>query len=122
MRVIVGSSSLAYFLLNIILASFLLLEYIMFRDSSPFYDCVPSHNFFRNFLAKSFVDSIIIVTFAVSYLAESSRWAKAGWTYIHKGVTVRFGFDVSESRKFNLSVKNKATGTPHGVYHIYSPY
>ena len=85
-------------------------------------NCVPSHNFFRNFLAKSFVVSIIIVTFAVSYLAESSRWAKAGWTYIHKGVTVRFGFDVSESRKFNLSVKNKATGTPHGVYHIYSPY
>ena len=29
--------------------------------------CVPSHNFFRNFLAKSFVDSIIIVTFVVSY-------------------------------------------------------
>ncbi len=85
-------------------------------------NCVPSYNFFRNFLAKSFVVSIIIVTFAVSYLAESSRWAKAGWTYIHKGVTVRFGFDVSESRKFNLSVKNKATGTPHGVYHIYSPY
>lgn len=28
---------------------------------------VPSHNFFRNFLAKNFVDSIIIVTFAVSY-------------------------------------------------------
>ena len=39
-----------------------------------------------------------------------------------KGVTVRFGFDVSESRKFKLSVKNKATGTPHGVYHIYNPY
>ena len=84
--------------------------------------CVPSHNFFRNFFDKSFVDSIIFVTFAVSYLAESSIWAKAGWTYIHKGVTVRFGFDVSESRKFNLSVKNKATGTPHGVYHIYNPY
>ena len=30
-------------------------------------NCVPSHNFFRNFLAKSFVVSIIIVTFAVSY-------------------------------------------------------
>ena len=28
---------------------------------------VPLHNFFRNFLAKSFVVSIIIVTFAVSY-------------------------------------------------------
>ena len=29
--------------------------------------CVPSHNFFRNFLAKSFVVSIIIVTFAVEF-------------------------------------------------------
>lgn len=122
MRLIVGSLSLAYFFLNFLLASSLLLEKSCSADSSPFYYCVPSHNFFRNFLAKSFVVSIIIVTFAVSYLAESSRWAKAGWTYIHKGVTVRFGFDVSESRKFNLSVKNKATGTPHGVYHIYSPY
>ena len=122
MRIFVGSLSLAYFFLNIIIASSLLLEESCSADSSPFYYCVSSYNFFRNFLAKSFVVSIIIVTFAVSYLAESSRWAKAGWTYIHKGVTVRFGFDVSESRKFNLSVKNKATGTPHGVYHIYSPY
>lgn len=122
MRVSIGSLSLAYFFLNIIIASSLLLVESCSANSSPFYDCVPSHNFFRNFLAKSFVDSIIFVTFAVSYLAESSIWAKAGWTYIHKGVTVRFGFDVSESRKFNLSVKNKATGTPHGVYHIYNPY
>lgn len=121
-RVFIGSLSLANFLLNFHLASSLLLEKSCSANSSPFYDSVPSYNFFRNFLAKSFVVSIIIVTFAVSYLAESSRWAKAGWTYIHKGVTVRFGFDVSESRKFNLSVKNKATGTPHGVYHIYSPY
>ena len=30
-------------------------------------NCVPSHNFFRNFIAKNFVDSIIIVTFAESY-------------------------------------------------------
>ena len=30
-------------------------------------NCVPSHNFFRNFLAKSFVVSIIIVTFAVEF-------------------------------------------------------
>ena len=122
MRIFIGSLSLAYFFLNIIIASSLLLEESCSADSSPFYYCVSSYNFFRNFLAKSFVVSIIIVTFAVSYLAESSRWAKAGWTYIHKGVTVRFGFDVSESRKFNLSVKNKATGTPHGVYHIYNPY
>ena len=117
-RVIVGSLSLAYFLLNFLP----FVGIIMFRSSPPFHHSSPSHNFFRNFFAKSFVVSIIIVTFAVSYLAESSRWAKAGWTYIHKGVTVRFGFDVSESRKFNLSVKNKETGTPHGVYHIYSPY
>ena len=122
MRIFVGSLSLAYFFLNFLLASSLLLEESCSADSSPFYYNSPSHNFFRNFFAKSFVVSIIFVTFAVSYLAESSIWAKAGWTYIHKGVTVRFGFDVSESRKFNLSVKNKATGTPHGVYHIYNPY
>lgn len=30
-------------------------------------NCVPSHNFFRNFFAKNFVDSIIIVTFAVEF-------------------------------------------------------
>ena len=66
-RIFVGSLSLAYFLLNIIIASSLLLEESCSADSSPFYDCVPSHNFFRNFLAKSFVVSIIIVTFAVSY-------------------------------------------------------
>lgn len=29
--------------------------------------CLPSHNFFRNFFAKSFVDSIIFVTFAVEF-------------------------------------------------------
>ena len=46
------------------------------------------------------------------------RW----WgTYYIKGVTVRFGFDVLESRKFKQIVKNKATGTPHGMY-IYNPY
>ena len=66
-RVPIGSLSLAYFLLNFLLASFLLLEESCSANSSPFYYCVPSHNFFRNFFAKSFVVSIIIVTFAVSY-------------------------------------------------------
>ena len=37
-------------------------------------NCVPSHNFFRNFLAKSFVDSIIFVTFA----GEFERTEKNG--------------------------------------------
>ena len=32
--------------------------------------------------------------------------------YILKAFSERFGFDVLESRKFKLSVKNKATGTP----------
>ena len=67
MRVIVGSLSLAYFFLNFIIASSLLLEESCSTNSSPFYDCVPSHNFFRNFFAKSFVVSIIFVTFAVEF-------------------------------------------------------
>ena len=66
-RIFIGSLSLAYFFLNIIIASSLLLEKSCSANSSPFYDSVPSHNFFRNFFAKSFVVSIIIVTFAVSY-------------------------------------------------------
>ena len=84
--------------------------------------CVPKHKISQRFLAKNFVDSIIIVTFAVSYPCWKPSMGKGGGHIYIKGVTVRFGFDVSESRKFNLSVKNKATGTPHGVYHIYNPY
>ena len=120
MRVFISSLSLAYFFLNIIIASSLLLEESCSANSSPFYYCAPSHNFFRNFLAKSFVVSIIIVTFAVSYPCWKPSMGKGGGHIYIKGVTVRFGFDVSESRKFKLSVKNKATGTPHGVYHIYT--
>lgn len=65
-RVIVGSLSLAYFLLNIIIASFLLLEESCSADSSPFYYCVSSYNFFRNFLAKSFVVSFFFYNFVGS--------------------------------------------------------
>lgn len=39
-----------------------------------------------------------------------------GHIYI-KGVTVRFGFDVLELRKFKLLVRNKATDTPYGMYY-----
>ena len=66
MRVFIGSLSLAYFLLNIIIASSLLLEESCSANSSPFYDCVPSHNFFRNFLAKSFVVSFFFYNFVGS--------------------------------------------------------
>ena len=41
------------------------------------------------------------------------RWR--GTLYI-KGVTVRFGFDVLELRKLKQIVKNKATGTSHGMF------
>ena len=40
------------------------------------------------------------------------RWG----IYYIKGVTVRFGFDVLELRKFKQIVKNKATGTPYGMF------
>ena len=40
-----------------------------------------------------------------------------GHIYI-KGVTVRFGFDILRTSQLHLFVKNKATGTPHGVYCI----
>ena len=40
--------------------------------------------------------------------------------YIHKGVTVRFGFDGRRTSQTHRQVKNKATGTPHGVYYIQS--
>lgn len=45
------------------------------------------------------------------------RWR--GTLYII-GVTVRFGFDVLELRKLKQIVKNKATGTSHGMF-IYVP-
>ena len=41
-------------------------------------NCAPSHNFFRNFMAKNFVDSIIIVTFAVSYPCWKLQLGKGG--------------------------------------------
>lgn len=66
-RIFIGSLSLAYFFLNFLLASSLLLEKSCSANSSPFYDCVPSHNFFRNFFAKSFVVSNNICTFVTTY-------------------------------------------------------
>ena len=52
-------------------------------------------------------------------LKAPKGWKRARYIYI-KGVTERFGFDVVESRKFKLIVKNKATGTLHGMF-IYIP-
>ena len=64
---IVGSLSLENFFLNFIIASSLLLEESCAADTPPFYYNSPSHNFFRNFLAKSFVVSNNICTFAATY-------------------------------------------------------
>lgn len=38
--------------------------------------------------------------------------------HISKGVTVRFGFDGRRTSQPHRQVKNKATGTPHGVYYM----
>ena len=38
--------------------------------------------------------------------------------HISKGVTVRCGFDILRTSQLHLFVKNKATGTPHGVYYM----
>ena len=114
-RVIVGSLSLAYFLQN----SSLLLELSCSADSSPFYDCVPSHNFFRNFLAKSFVDSIIFVTFAVSYPYWKLQLGEGGMDNIHKGVTVRFGFDAIRTSQLPNVCQEQSNGdAPWDVSYI----
>jgi len=62
-RVIVGSLSLPFFFLNIIP----FIGRIMLRRSPPFHHNSPLHNFFRNFLAKSFVVSNNICTFVATY-------------------------------------------------------
>ena len=60
----------------------------------------------------------------MSYPNAESPWAITGGdAYILKAFSERFGFDVLESRKFKLSVKNKATGAPLGgvlryVHHL----
>ena len=66
------------------------------------------------FIKKMYI--CIVIAFAESPLGGKRA------RHIHKkGVTERFGFDVPESRKFKLLVKNKATGTPLGMF-IYSPH
>ena len=44
-----------------------------------------------------------------------------GWADIHigKGVFGRFGFDDSRISQIHRQVKNKATGTPQGMYYIH---
>ena len=47
-----------------------------------------------------------------------------GDIYIHKGVSVRFGFDGRRTSQTHRQVKNKATGTPHGgvLYTVFTGY
>ena len=119
MRIFVGSLSLAYFFLNIIIASSLLLEESCSANSSPFYYCAPSHNFFRNFFAKSFVVSIIIVTFAVSYPYWKPSMGKGGGHIYIKGVTVRFGFDAIRTSQLPNVCQEQSNGdAPWDVLYI----
>ena len=46
--------------------------------STDFTMCVPKHKISQRFLAKNFVDSIIIVTFAVSYPCWKLQLGKGG--------------------------------------------
>ena len=81
-RIFVGSLSLAYFFLNFLLASSLLLEESCAADTPPFYYNSPSHNFFRNFFAKSFVVSNNICTFVTTYSPPLPfRTARSGWVF-----------------------------------------
>ena len=83
-RIFVGSLSLAYFLLNIIIASSLLLEESCAADTPPFYYNSPSHNFFRNFLAKSFVVSNNICTFVTTprFPLEQRAQGESFWFFL----------------------------------------
>ena len=47
-------------------------------------------------------------------MQKTHNWVEDGKTHIHKGVTVRFGFDDRRTSHTLRIVKNKATGTPHG--------
>ena len=64
----------------------------------------------------------VCITFAIAFHADSTLVGVVVGAHIYiKGVTVRFGFDVLELRNFRQIVKNKATGTPHGMF-IYNPH
>ena len=96
---------------------------IMFRRHLPFYDCVPSHNFFRNFLARSFVVSIIIVTFAVSYPCWKPSMGKGGGAYIHKRRNCTLWFwRIWISQIQTICQKQSNGNASWGVSYIYSPY
>ena len=84
-------------------------------------NCVPSHNFFRNFFAKNFVDSIIIVTFAVSYPYWKLQLGEGGMDNIYiKGVTVRFGFDAIRTSQLPNVCQEQSNGNAPRVYCIYA--
>lgn len=53
----------------------------------------PHTTFFETFLLKVLLFRLYFLLLRCHILTGSSNWAKVGWTYIHKGVTVRFGFD-----------------------------
>ena len=120
MRVIVNSLSLVYFLLNIIIASSLLLELSCSADSSPFYYCVPLTQLFsETFSIKVLWFRLYFLLLRCHILTGSSNWAKVGWTYIHKGVTVRFGFDAIRTSQLPNVCQEQSNGdAPWDVSYI----
>ena len=67
-----------------------------------------------NIFGGAFAVCGIFINFAASYRAESPVGVRRVDNE-HKGVTVRFGFDAIRTSQTLLTVKNKATGTPHGM-------
>ena len=61
--------------------------------------------------------------FATSKQREPNKRVAFEWTHIHKGVTVRFGFDnLRISQIHNYLSRTKQRGRPIGMYcHIYPP-
>ena len=62
--------------------------------------------------------NILLTLPPVLGLLKAHNRVEDGKTHIHKGVTVRFGFDDRRTSHTLRIVKNKAMGTPHGVYYI----
>ena len=65
-----------------------------------------------NIFGGAFAVCGIFINFAASYCAESPIGVRRVDNE-HKGVTVRFGFDAIRTSQTLLTVKSKATGTPH---------
>ena len=79
----------------------------------------PHITFFETFLLKVLLFRLYFLLLRCHILTGSSNWAKVGWTYIHKGVTVRFGFDAIRTSQLPNVCQEQSNGdAPWGVSYI----